>query len=83
MAWLKNGLQACPRCGGKGCYRCHKKGVIVLCPGCANTAPNLMVKKDNNYACHLCKVTFSRSGEILSVDVEKPKPPKRKSSVRQ
>jgi len=73
--WLKNGVQACNRCGGQGCYHCQRKGIIVMCPGCACQEFEQLTKVDGDtYQCGVCGVDFSRSGKILAVSAPEPKP---------
>ena len=73
--WLKNGVQACPRCGGQGCYHCQRKGIIVLCPGCACQEPEYLHKVDGDtYECNACGAQFSRSGVLQKVRELEPKP---------
>lgn len=61
---LKNGYQVCPRCGGKGCYRCHKAGYLLLCPACANSEPELFSKIDHHFKCLGCGIEFLKSGAL-------------------
>jgi len=71
--WLKNGVQACSRCGGQGCYQCQQSGIIVVCPGCACREPEFLTKTDDVYECLACGASFSRSGEIQKFKEAAPK----------
>lgn len=68
MMRLKDGYQICPRCGGKGCYRCHRKGYLVSCPVCANSELELFTKDGNEFHCLACDARFDKSGTINSLE---------------
>lgn len=73
--WLKNGVQACSRCGGQGCWHCQRKGIVVLCPGCACQEMEMLHKIDGDtYHCDVCGAEFSRSGEIKMFEDTESKP---------
>lgn len=63
---LKNGYQVCPRCGGKGCYRCHRKGYLLMCPACANSELELFSQNDNDFKCAVCGIEFHKSGALVT-----------------
>lgn len=72
---LKDGFQACPNCGGSGCYWCRKKGWRAQCPVCCNSEPELLVKdEEGNLSCLACNSEFEKSGHLIPAEPkEKPK----------
>jgi len=62
---LKNGFNVCSRCSGRGCYRCQRKGYIVLCPTCAQAEPELTERTGDDYKCLSCETTFTRQGRVV------------------
>lgn len=75
---LKNGFQQCPRCQGKGCWRCRQKGYIVQCPRCGLAENEFMAKnEDDNYHCGGCATVFSKAGDIITVS----EPPAKKKKL--
>jgi hypothetical protein len=67
---LKDGFQACPRCGGGGCYWCRRQGWLAQCPICGNSEPELLVKNEDELSCLVCNSMFEKNGQLL----EKPEP---------
>lgn len=74
---LKDGFQQCPRCQGKGCWRCRQKGYLLQCPTCGMAELEFMSKADDGtYQCMGCGTQFDKAGEILSLQEPKAKPKK-------
>ena len=63
---LKDGLQACTRCGGTGCYRCFNKGYTVSCPACANFDPSILKRSGDDFLCSQCGTEFNKGGKIVT-----------------
>jgi hypothetical protein len=63
---LKDGLQACPQCGGQGCYWCRHHGWRAQCPVCCNSEPEFLVKGEDELTCLACNSVFERGGQLLS-----------------
>lgn len=62
---LRDGKQDCPRCQGRGCYRCHKHGYLVQCPVCMNSELELIGMEDDKYRCGACGAFFDQSGDVV------------------
>jgi len=74
---LKDGFQACPQCGGGGCYWCRRSGWRAQCPACCNSEPELLVKdEDSEFTCLVCNSLFEKNGQLL------PGPPKDKPKLQ-
>lgn len=65
MALLKDGWNFHERCNGKGCYRCHNTGYLILCPVCANSEPEFFTQDEGEITCRVCGFTFDKSGKVL------------------
>jgi len=72
---LKDGHQICPRCGGQGCYRCHRQGFLVQCPVCANSELELITKNEDRFKCGACDAVFTKAGDVILTGQPEPKKP--------
>ena len=61
---LRDGKQACPQCGGAGCYWCRKTGHRSQCPVCMNAEPELLEHRNDETKCLACESVFEPSGRL-------------------
>jgi len=68
---LKDGLQACQKCGGGGCYWCGKQGYVVQCYLCGTSDPGTVQRDEDDFTCLLCGAQFDKKGKPLDQAPEK------------
>jgi hypothetical protein len=58
------GKHQCPKCQGKGCYTCDRKGHYLMCPVCCNLDYQ-KEKTSDHFKCLACDAEYDKKGHLI------------------